>query len=75
MPNCRYIQGAPFFGSSNANVDNVLPIEGTALPISESDGAVINNTSTSTSVSTTTLRARIVGQGYKQVNKSYCPLL
>ncbi|XP_015895258.3 uncharacterized protein LOC107429114 isoform X2 [Ziziphus jujuba] len=63
----RYIQGAPFFGSSNANVDNVLPIEGTALPISESDGAVINNTSTSTSVSTTTLRARIVGQGYKQV--------
>ncbi|KAJ4721399.1 GPI inositol-deacylase PGAP1-like protein [Melia azedarach] len=55
----RYIQGARLFGNSNVDVDSALAIE----PISEV--AIVNEThSTSTP---TTFRARIVGQGYKQV--------
>ncbi|KAF3447561.1 hypothetical protein FNV43_RR12748 [Rhamnella rubrinervis] len=59
----RYIQGARFFASSNVNVDGApRPID-SVQPIS--NAAIINNLSIPTS--TTTFRARIVGQGYKQV--------
>lgn len=57
--NCRYIQGAPFFGSSIANFDSVIPNDSAEV-------AVVNDVGTSAS-NATTLRARLVGQGYKQV--------
>ncbi|XP_042966450.1 uncharacterized protein LOC122300107 [Carya illinoinensis] len=55
----RYIQGAPFFGSSIANVESVIPNDNAEV-------AVVNDVGTSAS-NATTLRARLVGQGYKQV--------
>ncbi|XP_041001785.1 uncharacterized protein LOC121247510 isoform X2 [Juglans microcarpa x Juglans regia] len=55
----RYIQGAPFFGSSIANVESVIPNDNAEV-------AVVNDVDTSAS-NATTLRARLVGQGYKQV--------
>lgn len=61
--NCRYLQGARLFGNSNESIDSALPI---ASVEPSSEVAVINDMSTSTST-TTTLRARFVGQGYKQV--------
>lgn len=68
--NRRYIQGAQFFGSSNVNVDDApLPIE-SVQPMS--NHAIINNLITPTS--TTTFRAGVVGQGYKQV-KLHLPAL
>lgn len=63
MYNCRYIQGARFFGNSYVDVDSVVPVN-SDQPISEV--AVMNNETNSTSVSTA-FRARLVGQGYKQV--------
>ncbi|XP_041001787.1 uncharacterized protein LOC121247510 isoform X4 [Juglans microcarpa x Juglans regia] len=54
-----YIQGAPFFGSSIANVESVIPNDNAEV-------AVVNDVDTSAS-NATTLRARLVGQGYKQV--------
>lgn len=65
--NCRYIQGARLFGNSNETIDSALPIEGVEP---SSDVALINDATVSTPTSTTTtttLRARFVGQGYKQV--------
>ncbi|BFG21333.1 hypothetical protein CerSpe_076070 [Prunus speciosa] len=59
----RYLQGARLFGNSNESIDSALPI---ASIEPSSEVAVINDMSTSTST-TTTLRARFVGQGYKQV--------
>ncbi|CAL0318931.1 unnamed protein product [Lupinus luteus] len=50
----RYIQGAPLFGKSNPNIDSSLP--------TRPDSAII--TSPPHKI---TLRARFVGQGYKQV--------
>ncbi|XP_062011047.1 uncharacterized protein LOC133727484 isoform X4 [Rosa rugosa] len=59
----RYLQGARLFGNSSGSVDSAIPIE-SLEPSSEV--AVINDVSTST-LTTPTLRARFVGQGYKQV--------
>lgn len=59
----RYIQGARFFGNSNVDVDSTVAID-TDQPISEV--ATVDNKTISTATSTT-FRARIVGQGYKQV--------
>lgn len=67
---CRYIQGAQFFGSSNVNDDDAALPTDSVQPIS--NAAIMNNLSTPTS--TTTFRARIVGQGYKQV-KLHLPAL
>ena len=61
--NCRYIQGAQLFRNSTVKVESTAPI-GSAQSISED--AIMNDLSTSIS-NTTTLRARFVGQGYKQV--------
>ncbi|XP_062011050.1 uncharacterized protein LOC133727484 isoform X5 [Rosa rugosa] len=58
-----YLQGARLFGNSSGSVDSAIPIE-SLEPSSEV--AVINDVSTST-LTTPTLRARFVGQGYKQV--------
>ncbi|KAH9771101.1 alpha/beta-Hydrolases superfamily protein [Citrus sinensis] len=58
-----YIQGARFFGNSNVDVDSTVAID-TDQPISEV--ATVDNKTISTATSTT-FRARIVGQGYKQV--------
>ncbi|XP_075644244.1 uncharacterized protein LOC142615381 isoform X1 [Castanea sativa] len=58
----RYIQGAQLFRNSTVKVGSTVPI-GSAQSISEE--AIMNDLSTSTS--NTTLRARFVGQGYKQV--------
>ncbi|BBG97154.1 alpha/beta-Hydrolases superfamily protein [Prunus dulcis] len=60
----RYLQGARLFGNSNESIDSALPI---ASVEPSSEVAVINDMSTSTST-TTTLRARFVGQGYKQAD-------
>ncbi|RXI06638.1 hypothetical protein DVH24_025774 [Malus domestica] len=61
----RYIQGARLFGNSNESIVSALPIEGVDP---SSDVAFISDATVSTSTSTTTtLRARFVGQGYKQV--------
>ncbi|PNY17175.1 hypothetical protein L195_g013913 [Trifolium pratense] len=49
-----YIEGAPLFGKSKPNVEAVLP-----------EAAIMN--AATTSLPNTTLRARFVGQGYKQV--------
>ncbi|KAJ7950643.1 GPI inositol-deacylase PGAP1-like protein [Quillaja saponaria] len=59
----RYIQGARLFGKSNVNIEAVVPVDG-AEPIT--DVATVNGPSTSTTT-TTSFRARFVGQGYKQV--------
>lgn len=61
--NCRYIQGAQLFRNSTVEVESTVPI-GSAQSISED--AIMNDLSTPTS-NTATLRARFVGQGYKQV--------
>lgn len=61
--NCRYIQGAQLFSNSSVKVESAVPID-SAQSISE--GAIMNDLRTSTS-NATTLRARFVGQGYKQV--------
>ncbi|KAH7571600.1 hypothetical protein JRO89_XS04G0097200 [Xanthoceras sorbifolium] len=58
----RYIQGARIFGDSNFDIDPVVAI-GTDQAISEV--TIVNNKTNPTSVST--FRARLVGQGYKQV--------
>ena len=60
----RYIQGAPLFGKSNANLESVVPAD-SSQSVPE---AVIMNTASTSPPNTTTLRARFVGQGYKQVN-------
>ncbi|KAL2346017.1 hypothetical protein Fmac_000017 [Flemingia macrophylla] len=57
----RYIKGARFFGNSDPTIEAVVPTDSSQLV---SDPAIIN---TATSPSNTTLRARFVGQGYKQV--------
>ncbi|WJX36345.1 hypothetical protein P8452_24233 [Trifolium repens] len=59
----RYIEGAPLFGKSNPNVEAVVPSNSSDQLLPEA--AVMN--AASTSFSNTTLRARFVGQGYKQV--------
>ncbi|XP_050385200.1 uncharacterized protein LOC126801780 [Argentina anserina] len=59
----RYLQGARLFGNPSESVDSAIPME-SLEPSSEV--AVINDVSTSTSTAPT-LRARFVGQGYKQV--------
>ena len=58
---CRYIQGARFFDDSNANSSSAVHVDQT-----DSEVAVVNATSTSASDSAS-LRARFIGQGYKQV--------
>ncbi|XP_057497958.1 uncharacterized protein LOC130782595 isoform X2 [Actinidia eriantha] len=57
----RYIQGARFFAGSNANSSSAVQVDQ-----ADSEVAVVNATSTSASDSAT-LRARFIGQGYKQV--------
>lgn len=59
----RYIEGAPLFGKSNPNAESqgVLPTNSSQLL---PEAAIINAAITSPN---TTLRARFVGQGYKQV--------
>lgn len=59
----RYIQGARFFGNSNVDIDSVVATDNDQIV---SDVAIMNNKTNSTPVATT-LRARFVGQGYKQV--------
>ncbi|OIV96279.1 hypothetical protein TanjilG_05119 [Lupinus angustifolius] len=54
----RYIEGAPLFGKSNPNIDSLLP--------TNAESAIISTTTTSPP-DKITLRARFVGQGYKQV--------
>ncbi|XP_061372459.1 uncharacterized protein LOC133314926 isoform X3 [Gastrolobium bilobum] len=58
----RYIEGARLFGKSNPNIEVVVPTN-SSQPVPE---AAIMNTA-STSPPNATLRARFVGQGYKQV--------
>jgi len=58
----RYIQGAPLFGNSNPNVE---PTDTSQLLPEET--AIIKAATTSSP--NITLRARFVGQGYKQVNE------
>lgn len=58
---CRYIQGAQFFGNPNITPDSTVPNDnGQNL----SQTIVINSKSPAIA---TTLRARFIGQGYKQV--------
>ncbi|OVA13097.1 GPI inositol-deacylase PGAP1-like [Macleaya cordata] len=59
----RYIQGARFFTNSNVDSNSTVPLRNDQAM---SEVAATNNMNKSTSVATTT-RARIVGQGYKQV--------
>ncbi|GAV65308.1 PGAP1 domain-containing protein [Cephalotus follicularis] len=60
----RYVQGARFFGNvPNLEVDSLVTFEN-GQPISEA--AIVSSKTNSTPV-TTPLRARFVGQGYKQV--------
>ncbi|KAJ4953524.1 hypothetical protein NE237_030356 [Protea cynaroides] len=59
----RYIQGARFFGNSNLSSDPIVNIENDE-PMSEV--AVISNSNKSATVATS-MRARFIGQGYKQV--------
>ncbi|XP_043696911.1 uncharacterized protein LOC122647621 isoform X2 [Telopea speciosissima] len=59
----RYIQGARFFGNSNLSSDPIVTIENDE-PMTEV--AVIGNRNKS-ATNTTIMRARFVGQGYKQV--------
>ncbi|KAA8520327.1 hypothetical protein F0562_014583 [Nyssa sinensis] len=59
----RYIQGARFFGNSNMDSNSAVPIN-VEQPVSEV--AIIKDASASASIATT-LRARFIGQGYKQV--------
>ncbi|GAU33671.1 hypothetical protein TSUD_310790 [Trifolium subterraneum] len=57
----RYIEGAPLFGKSNPNVEAVVPSN-------SSDQLLPDAAIASTSLpNNTTLRARFIGQGYKQV--------
>ncbi|KAK1581987.1 hypothetical protein Q3G72_010789 [Acer saccharum] len=58
----RYIHGVRFFGNSNVDVDPVVAID-THQPTSEV--TIVNNKTNPTSIST--FRARLIGQGYKQV--------
>lgn len=58
---CRYIQGAQFFGNPNITPDSTVPNDnGQNL----SQTIVINRKSPAIA---TNLRARFIGQGYKQV--------
>ncbi|KAK2638444.1 hypothetical protein Ddye_026239, partial [Dipteronia dyeriana] len=59
---CRYIKGARFFGNSNVDIDPVVAIDNDQPT---SAVATVNNKTNPTSIST--FRARLVGQGYKQV--------
>ncbi|XP_052194028.1 GPI inositol-deacylase isoform X2 [Diospyros lotus] len=59
----RYVQGAQFFGDSNLNSSSEVSIE---LDQSKSEATIVNATSTSASASTP-FRARLIGQGYKQM--------
>nr|AFK41740.1 unknown [Medicago truncatula] len=59
----RYIQGAPLFGNSNPNAEPALPTDTSHLLPEEA--AIIKAATTSSP--NITLRARFVGQGYKQV--------
>ncbi|KAJ1411731.1 GPI inositol-deacylase PGAP1-like [Sesbania bispinosa] len=58
----RYIEGARIFGKSNPNVEAVVTTNSSQLV---PEAAIMNTASTSPP--NTTLRARFVGQGYKQV--------
>ncbi|KAK7351950.1 hypothetical protein VNO77_11742 [Canavalia gladiata] len=58
----RYIKGARVFGNSNPNIEAIVPSDSSQL-VPE---AAIMNTATA-SPPNPTLRARFVGQGYKQV--------
>ncbi|XP_057512820.1 uncharacterized protein LOC130794881 [Actinidia eriantha] len=59
----RHIQGAWFIADSNANSSSAVHVD---IDQVDSKAAVVNATSTSASDSAT-LRARFIGQGYKQV--------
>ncbi|KGN46263.1 uncharacterized protein LOC101213079 [Cucumis sativus] len=61
----RYIQGSRLFGNSDANTILAAASISSNQPTPEL--AITNNTSNSTDSTTTSLRARFVGQGYKQV--------
>lgn len=65
--NCRYIQGARFFGNSNVEVNSVVPLD-SDQPTAE---AVLVNDMTNSTTIETNFRARFVGQGYKQVNSIF----
>ncbi|KAJ1399031.1 GPI inositol-deacylase PGAP1-like [Sesbania bispinosa] len=58
----KYIEGARIFGKSNPNVEAVVTTNSSQLV---PEAAIMNTASTSPP--NTTLRARFVGQGYKQV--------
>ncbi|XP_027354166.1 uncharacterized protein LOC113864533 [Abrus precatorius] len=58
----RYIEGARLFDNSNPNIEALVPANASQL----APDAAITNTATA-SPPNTTLRARFVGQGYKQV--------
>ncbi|XP_054780209.1 uncharacterized protein LOC129287942 isoform X2 [Prosopis cineraria] len=62
-PQMKYIEGAQFFGQSDAKTESLVPING-SQPVPE---AVVMNASGNSPPMTTTLRTRFVGQGYKQV--------
>ncbi|CAK8569398.1 unnamed protein product [Lathyrus sativus] len=59
----RYIEGAPLFGNSNPTLEPVVPTNGSQLV---PEVATVMEAA-STSSPNITLRARFVGQGYKQV--------
>ncbi|TKY75526.1 hypothetical protein E2542_SST04294 [Spatholobus suberectus] len=58
----RYIKGARLFGNSNPDIEAVVPTDSSQLV---SEAAIVSTAITS--LPNTTLRARFVGQGYKQV--------
>lgn len=59
----RYIQGAPLTGNTIATTDDILAVD-TPSDIAE---AVMVSTNDKSTQSGPTLRARFIGQGYKQV--------
>ncbi|OWM91526.1 uncharacterized protein LOC116215732 isoform X2 [Punica granatum] len=59
----RYIQGARIFGGSSMNVMSAVPVDGDQMI---SEVAIVDDANNSTP-SSPTWRARVVGQGYKQV--------
>lgn len=64
---CRYIQGARLFGNPDAN--NILAAASIPNNPQTPELAITNDTSSSTDTTMMTLRARFIGQGYKQVIK------
>ncbi|KAJ4829085.1 hypothetical protein Tsubulata_050231 [Turnera subulata] len=59
----RYLQGAPFFGKSDVEINSMVPTD-SSQPSAEA--VLVNDMSNSVPISKG-FRARFVGQGYKQV--------